>query len=192
MTSHTLPFSLHACSWFDSGYTLMGQSTAFLVFSWLGRWRHGVVSVFSACLVHGGHTLMRQWCGDCTFRIPCHSCSLSTYCWLPFCGAEADAYGPVVSRRYRFLCYSTTTRLMSSSCWCRFHRCSSWFWLTCPFCASQVVVQFLDKVVDGPVVVDDRSSEVPQLQFFDLVVEIPAVALVGVTLSVRPFPVHCL
>ena len=33
MTSGTLPFSLHAYSRFDSGYTLKVQSAAFLVFS---------------------------------------------------------------------------------------------------------------------------------------------------------------
>ena len=37
------------------------------------------------------------WSRQC--RIPCRSCSLSTCCWLPCCGAEADPYGPVISRQ---------------------------------------------------------------------------------------------
>ena len=41
------------------------------------------------------------WSRQC--RNPCRCCSLLTCCWLPCCGAEADPYGTVASRRKRVL-----------------------------------------------------------------------------------------
>ena len=139
-----------------------------------GLWMHAMRQ--STQLSHNfTHFLHEDGLGPC-IRLPC-------------CGAEADPYGPVVSRRKRFLYYSTSTRWsMSSSClWCRFHRCSSWVWLTCPLCARQVLVVTVPKTkrfirscssssLTCPslcmTVLESRhckTVEVPQLLFIDVV-----------------------